>query len=65
MLKRIRKAAKAQGLQVHEYSLANHDGLACGSVRTTVPRHAEIPDQLAETIFKQLEPALGRRWWKS
>lgn len=64
MLKRIRKAAKARGLKVSEYPMTNHDGLTCGEVRTTVPRHTEIPDQMAETIFKQLEPALGQRWWK-
>lgn len=64
MLKRIRRAAKDHGVQVREYELRNHSGLQCGETAVTVPRHSEIPDGMAETIFKQLEPALGRRWWK-
>ena len=49
---------------MREYELRNHSGLRCGDTAVTVPRHSEIPDGMAETIFKQLEPALGRRWWK-
>lgn len=64
VLKQIRKAAKRQGVHVETFSMTNHDGLVCGEARTTIPRHTEIPDRMAETIFKQLEPALGSRWWK-
>jgi hypothetical protein len=62
--KRINKAAREKGLDVHEFEMTNHTGLTCGSARTVIPRHAEIAEGTAETIFKQLEPALGRRWWR-
>lgn len=64
MRKRIKKAARERGLDVHEFEMTRHAGLKCGSVSVTIPRHTEIPEGTAETIFKQLEPALGRRWWK-
>jgi hypothetical protein len=45
------------------YELTRHSGVCCGTVSTTVPRHNEIPEQLATEIIKQLSPALGTRWW--
>ncbi len=45
------------------YERTRHTGVRCGDVATTVPRHNEIPDDMAEVIFKQLAPALGKRWW--
>jgi len=45
------------------YELARHTGVRCGDVTTTVPRHNEIPEEMAEVIFKQLVPVLGKRWW--
>lgn len=45
------------------YELSRHTGIRCGPVATTIPRHSEIADQLAEAIFRQLAPALGERWW--
>lgn len=64
MLKRIRKAAKAQGVTYAEQELTRHTGITVGSVSTTVARHTEIPDLFAETIFRQLEPVLGKGWWR-
>ena len=64
VLKRIRKAAKAQGVAYAEQELTRHTGITVGSVSTTVARHTEIPDLFAETIFRQLEPALGKGWWR-
>lgn len=64
MLKRIRKAAKAQGVAYAEQELTRHTGITVGSVSTTVARHTEIPDLFAETIFRQLETALGKGWWR-
>ncbi len=64
VLKKIRKAAKAQGLAYTERELTRHTGITVGDVSTTVARHTEIPDLFAETIFKQLEPALGKGWWR-
>lgn len=62
--KRIRRAAKQVGVEYEIYELTRHRGVRVGQTATTIPRHAEIPDRLAETIFKQLQPALGERWWR-
>jgi hypothetical protein len=64
VLKKIRKQAKAAGVTYSEKELTRHTGITCGTVSTTVARHNEIADQMAETIFKQLEPALGKGWWR-
>lgn len=64
VLKRIRKAAKEAGVEYSEQELTRHTGITCGSVSTTIGRHTEIADLMAETIFKQLEPALGQGWWR-
>ncbi|WP_147275573.1 ribonuclease PH [Halopolyspora algeriensis] len=64
LLRKIRKAARQQDVNVEFFERTNHTGIQCGQVRTTVGRHTEIPDRMAEVICKQLEPALGKRWWK-
>lgn len=64
VLKKIRKAARAQGLDFVEQELTRHTGITVGGVSTTVARHTEIPDLFAETIFRQREPALGKGWWR-
>ncbi len=64
MLKKIRKAAKARRLAYTERELTRHTGNTVGDVSMTVARHTEIPDLFAETIFTQLEPALGKGWWR-
>lgn len=64
VLRKIRKAAKEAGVDYAEQELTRHTGITVGGVSTTVARHSEIPDLFAETIFKQLEPALGKGWWR-
>lgn len=64
VIRTIRKAAKSHGVDCELYELSRHTGIRCGNVSTTIPRHNEITDRMAETIYKQLEPALGKRWWK-
>ena len=65
VIKRIRKAAKDQGLSFDQYELTNHTGIKVGDTATTVSRSSEdMPDVFAQTIFKQLEPALGKGWWR-
>lgn len=61
---RIRRAAKQAGVPCEFYELTRHRGVRVGAVATTIPRHAEIPDRLAEVIFKQLQAELGDRWWR-
>ena len=64
VLKKIRQAARDADLDYMETELTNHTGLRVGGVSTVVARHLDIPQFTAETIFKQLEPALGKGWWR-
>lgn len=64
VLRKIKKAAKAAGLEYETYELRNHTGIRVGIVSTTIGRHRETPDLFAETIYKQLEEALGKDWWR-
>lgn len=65
LLKKIEKAAKAAGLewtlvrQGKEHSIYSLDGL-----QTSVGRHNELGNRYAEMVYKQLEPKLGRNWWR-
>lgn len=63
IIKKIRHGARNARLDVEMYELTRHTGIRCGGVATTIPRHSEIPEQMAEVIYKQLAPALGERWW--
>lgn len=65
VLKRITTAAKAANV-AFELSRegANHAVYSLGGRMIPVPRHREIDNDLAEKIFKECEPTLGRRWWK-
>lgn len=65
VIKKIRKAAKDAGLSYAETELRNHTGIRVGGVPTVVGRHSEIPNFIAETIYKQLEPVLGEGWWRN
>jgi mRNA interferase HicA len=64
VLKRIRRAAKTQGVEVTVRELTRHTGITVGRTSTTVPRHNEIADLMASVIFKQLEVELGKGWWR-
>jgi hypothetical protein len=64
VIKKIRQGAKRAGVEVSFPELTNHTGIICGSVKTTIGRHTEVPDLFAETIYRQLEPALGKGWWR-
>lgn len=64
LLRKIRKAARSAGVTYEEFEMTRHTGLTVGGARTTIARHAEIPDQMAEVIFKQLQDVLGKGWWR-
>ena len=64
VLKRIQKAVKAADLIVSIQEGAGHTKVRVGETPTVVARHNEINEFTAIEIFKQLEPALGKRWWK-
>jgi hypothetical protein len=64
VLKKIAAAAKDRYLDCSQTELTRHTGITVDGLSTTVPRHSEIPDHIAKTIFRQLEPKLGKGWWK-
>jgi hypothetical protein len=64
VLKRIAKAAKTAGVEFSTQELTNHTGLTVGTVRTTIGRHGEISEGTAEALYRQLQPALGKGWWR-
>ncbi len=63
VIRKIRHGAKRADVDFEMYELTNHTGVRCGGVATTIGRHNEIPELMALTIYKQLAPALGERWW--
>jgi len=64
VLKRIAKAAKTANVEFFTQELTNHTGLTVGTVRTTISRHSEISEGTAEALYRQLQPALGKGWWR-
>ena len=64
MLRKIAKAAKAEGVEFSIQELTNHTGFTVGVVRTTIGRHSEIAEGTAEALYRQLQPALGKGWWR-
>ena len=61
----IARAARAQGVvwQLHRQG-ASHEIWRCGKTLVPVPRHKEIGNTMAWTIFAQLEPEIGKDWWR-
>ena len=65
VLRAIEREARRQGKSwLHRRDGANHEIWRCGSVEVPIPRHTEIGNQMAETIFKELEGELGKDWWR-
>lgn len=64
VLKRIKAAAQAKGLEFREVELSNHTGVVVGRTRSTLGRHSEIADGTAYAFFKQFEGELGKGWWR-
>ncbi|PSL08191.1 hypothetical protein CLV30_101158 [Haloactinopolyspora alba] len=64
VIKKIRRAAKEAGVQFEVTEGGNHTRLLVGTVRTTIGRHSEVAEGAVEALYKQLEPALGKGWWK-
>jgi hypothetical protein len=65
VIKKIKKAARKQGLTFEQVELKNHTGIIVNGIRTVVSRSSkDFPNTWAETVWKQLEAALGKGWWK-
>lgn len=64
VLKKLRKAAKAAGVEYREVELTNHLGVTVGSVRSTIGRHNEVAEGTVQAFYKQYEDVLGKGWWR-
>lgn len=64
VIKKIRKAAGRAGVEFELFERSNHTGIRVGNKKTTVGRHRETSNLMAETIYKQLESELGKDWWR-
>ena len=65
LLKRIAAEAKRQNMNwALDRQGANHDVFSLDGLIIPVPRHNEIGEGLAVTIFKECSPKLGERWWR-
>lgn len=65
LIKKISKATKTAQLtwDIHREG-ANHTVYRLDGLMIPIPRHPDIDEQLAQLIFKECEPKLGKRWWK-
>jgi hypothetical protein len=64
VIKKIRDAAREAGVEFETFERARHTGIRVGAKRTTIGRHRETSNQMAEKIYKQLEEVLGEGWWR-
>lgn len=64
VLKKIKRAAKTAGVDYLEVEQTRHTGLIVGDVHTTLARHGEVTEGTAEALYRQLQPALGKGWWR-
>ena len=64
VIKKITDEAKRQGLDFEVVELTRHTGIVVDGFRSTVGRHAEVPEQAARSLWKQFEDTLGKGWWR-
>lgn len=65
VIKKLRKAAKASGLEYSERELTRHTAITVGSATRTLGRHNEIDDVTAGKFFDQFADVLGGKgWWR-
>jgi hypothetical protein len=64
-MRKVADAARAAGL---EWSLARqgsrHEWWRCGATGVAIPRHGEIAELTALSIFRELAIELGEGWWR-
>ena len=64
VLKKLKAAAKAKGLDYSTEELTRHTGVTVGDHLSTIGRHTEVPEGAAEAFWKQFEGELGKGWWR-
>lgn len=65
VIRKIAREARRQNLSwtLHRQG-ANHEIYSLDGLMIPVPRHSEIGNKSAETIWKECEPKLGKGWWR-
>ena len=64
VIKRLRKAAKAAGVEFEIEELTRHTGITVGGHRSTLARHAEVDEVTVAKFYAQFQDVLGRGWWR-
>jgi hypothetical protein len=65
LISKVGAAASSAGLCWHlERQGANHEVWQLGTTRIAVPRHRELKELTALSIFRNLESELGKDWWR-
>ena len=66
VLKKIAKAAKAAGVEWVLVREGNHSLYRIGDQARLIAigHHSEFGNRYAEMVYKELEPTLGKGWWK-
>lgn len=64
-MKRIAQAAREQGVEwTKAREGANHTVFSLDGLMVPIARHREIDNQMAQIIYRECEPKLGKDWWK-
>ncbi|WP_126622213.1 ribonuclease PH [Actinomyces bovis] len=65
MIKTLRKAAKARGLDMEVTELTRHTAVRVGNVSRTLGRHNEVDEVTVGQFFDQFAEVLGGKgWWR-
>lgn len=65
VIKKIRTAAEAADMTFEvRREGARHTVYSLSGLMIPIPRHREIDNQMAETIYKEAIEKLGEDWWK-
>lgn len=65
LVQRIQIAASNGGVACSRIRQGSrHEFWEVGGIRVAIPRHREINEWTAEAIMRDLEPILGRHWWR-
>ncbi|WP_067667974.1 hypothetical protein [Nocardia miyunensis] len=64
IIKAIRNAADERDLAVEITEGGNHTIIELDGMKIPVPRHNEVRELTARSIYKQAAAKLGEDWWK-
>lgn len=64
IIRAIRDAANEQGLAVAVTEGGNHTIVVLDGLKIPVPRHNEVRELTARSVYKQAAAKLGEDWWK-